>query len=176
MKIFASIITAFSIVISFFAGLMPWNAVYYFDSVNGSDSNSGKSLEDAFQSLDKLNSMKLKKGNTVYIACGSTYRGQLVCQKGVTYAACGEGEMPTFLGSADAADSAKWIKTEIPNVWMFDEEFTDDVGNIIFNSGEAVGLKQVTGIFGFKGTVGELTDDLSFWHNTDDKKVYLSHQ
>ncbi len=173
MKIVTSIITAISILLSFFAGLMPWNAVYYFDSVNGSDSNSGKSLEDAFQSLDKLNSMKFRKGNTVYIACGSKYRGQLVCQKGVTYAACGEGEIPTFLGSADAADSAKWIKTEIPNVWMFDEEFADDVGNIIFNSDEAVGLKQVTGIFGFKGTVGELTDDLSFWHNTDDKKVYL---
>ena len=173
MKIITAVAAAFSIVISFFSGLMPCKTVYYFDSVNGSDSNSGKSLEDAFRSLDKLNSMKLKKGSTVYIACGSKYRGQLFCQKGVTYASCGEGEKPTFLGSADAADKSKWTETELPNIWVFDEAFTDDVGNIIFNAGEAVGFKQITGILGFKGSAEELKSDLSFWHNTNDKKVYL---
>ncbi|MCQ2485643.1 MAG: family 43 glycosylhydrolase [Clostridia bacterium] len=173
MKFITSIVTAFSIIFSFFSGMMPWKAVYYFDSVNGSDSNSGKSIEEPLQSLDKLNSIRLKSGNTVYIACGSEYRGQLFCQKGVTYAAYGEGEKPTFLGSADAADKTKWIETDVPNVWMFDEIFTVDVGNIIFNAGEAVGLKQITGIFGFKGSVEELKSDLSFWHNTNDNKVYL---
>ena len=174
MKIITSIITVLSMLFSFFTGLMPWNTVYYFDSVNGSDSNSGKSIDEPLQSLEKMNSLKLRNGNTVYIACGSEYRGQLICQKGVTYASYGEGEKPTFLGSADAAVKSKWIKTEIPDVWVFDEVFTDDVGNIIFNSGEAVGLKQITGIFDFKGSAEELKEDLSFWHNTEDKKVYLN--
>lgn len=173
MIFFSSIVTVFSIIFSFLSGLMPWNRVYYFDSVNGSDSNSGKSIEEAFQSLEKLNSLKLMSGNTVYIARGSEYRGQLFCQKGVTYAAYGEGEKPTFLGSADTSDSSKWKETEIPDIWVLDEEFADDVGNIIFNEGEAVGFKQVTGIKSFSGTVEELRSDLSFWHNTDDKKVYI---
>ncbi len=173
MKIITSIITVIAMLFSSFLSLMPWNTVYYFDSVNGSDSNSGKSIEEPLQSLDKMNSLKLRNGNTVYIACGSEYRGQLFCQKGVTYASYGEGEKPTFLGSADAADKTKWTETELPNIWVFDEVFTDDVGNIIFNAGEAVGFKQVTTLKGFNGSVEELKEDLSFWHNTNDNKVYL---
>lgn len=173
MKVFTSVLTALSIVFSFLSGLMPWNAVYYFDSVNGSDSNSGKSMEEAYQSLDKLNSIRLRQGNKVYIACNSVYRGQLFCRKGVTYASYGEGEKPTFLGSADASDPSKWIKTDYPGVWVFDETFSDDVGNIIFNSGEAVGFKQITLLKDFNGSPEGLKYDLSFWHSTADKKVYL---
>lgn len=173
MRIITSVITVIPIIFSFLSGLLPWKTVYYFDSVNGSDLNSGKSIEEAFQSLDKLNSLKLRSGNTVYFACGSEYRGQLICRKGVTYTSYGEGEKPTFLGSADASDSSKWLKTDIANVWMFDEAFEDDVGNIIFNSGEAVGIKQITGRKDFGGTVEELTTDLSFWHNTNDSRVYI---
>ncbi len=173
MKAVTAVLTIISMIFSFFSGLMPWNAVYYFDSVNGNDSNNGKSIEEAFQSLDKLNNIKLLPGNTVYIACGSEFRGQLFCQKGVTYTACGEGEKPTFLGSANASDSSKWSKTEHQNLWVFEDELDADVGNIIFNDGEKVGTKYITGVKGFTGELNELKFDLDFYHSTADKKVYL---
>lgn len=128
MKFITSIITVFSIIFSTVSGLMPWNAVYYFDSVNGNDANNGKSIEAAFQSLDMLNNHNFIPGTTVYIACGSEFRGQFFCQKGVTYVSYGEGEKPTFLGSANASDSSKWSKTEYQNLWVFNDTFDVDVG------------------------------------------------
>lgn len=174
MKAFTSIITVFAIVFSFFSGMFAKDkTVYYFDSVHGSDFHNGRSAEKAFKSLEMMNKIRLKAGDTVYIARGSEYRGQLICREGVTYVSYGSGEKPVFLGSVSAAEEKKWKKTDIPNVWVFSQKFDDDVGNIIFDGGEAVGLKQITGIFGFKGTLEELTSDLSFWYSTDDKKVYL---
>ena len=174
MKVFTSIITVFAIVFSFFSGMFAKDkTVYYFDSVNGSDFHNGRSAEKAFKSLEMMNKIRLKAGDMVYIACGSEYRGQLKCREGVTYLSYGSGEKPTFLGSVSAVKEKKWKKTDVPNVWVYNQKFDDDVGNIIFDGGKAVGLKQITGIFGFKGSVEELKSDLSFWHNTENKKVYL---
>ncbi len=174
MKVFTSVITVFAIVFSFFSGMFAKDkTVYYFDSVKGSDFHNGRSAGKAFKSLEMMNKIRLKAGDTVYIACGSEYRGQLICREGVTYTSYGSGEKPVFLGSVSADEAKKWKKTDIPDVWVYSQKFDDDVGNIIFDGGKAVGLKQITGIFNFKGSAEELKSDLSFWHSTDNKKVYL---
>ena len=50
--------------------------VYYVDSENGSDSNSGASPEKAWESLEKVNNHVFKPGDKLYFKAGTEYNGQ----------------------------------------------------------------------------------------------------
>ena len=50
---------------------------YYVDSENGDDSNSGRSPEKAWASLEKVNSMEFKAGDQLLFKSGTAYFGQL---------------------------------------------------------------------------------------------------
>jgi len=51
--------------------------IYYVDAVNGSDSNNGKSRENAWQSLLKASSVKLGPGDKLLLKGGLTHQGFL---------------------------------------------------------------------------------------------------
>ncbi len=70
----------------------------------------------------------------------------------VTYGAYGEGEKPLFTAALDFRDSGntgKWVATEYPNVWKLENDDLKydwstgriEVGNMIFNDGEGVGVR-----------------------------------
>ncbi|WP_339737916.1 right-handed parallel beta-helix repeat-containing protein [uncultured Sunxiuqinia sp.] len=61
---------------------------YYVDSDNGDDSNSGRSPEKAWASLEKVNSMEFKAGDQLLFKSGTEFFGQLE-PKGI-----GTGEAP----------------------------------------------------------------------------------
>lgn len=72
--------------------------------------------------------------------------------EGVTYGAYGEGEKPLFTAAMDFRDSGNtgnWVATEYPNVWRLDDEQVKpdwetgkiEVGNMIFNDGEGIGVR-----------------------------------
>ena len=72
---------------------------------------------------------------------GDIFRGQVMIRSGVTYGAYGKGIKPRIYGSPyDAAKVGKWVETTTPNVYMFSEDLPDDVGTLVFNSGEQVDL------------------------------------
>ena len=77
---------------------------YYVDAANGSDKNSGTSAGTAFQSVAKISSMKLKAGDTVLLARGSSFADMLTINgsgttdQPITIAAYGQGADPTFVG------------------------------------------------------------------------------
>lgn len=148
------------------------NTTYYFDSVNGSDTNTGLSESKPLKSVALMNSLMLKSGDTVLIKSGSVYREKLTCQKGVRYSSYGEGEKPLIMPSVDASGSQKWKKTDYENVWKFTKTIGKDAGNIIFNDGEATGIKIAAEINGYKGRTDELKNDLEFFHGKDGY-VYL---
>lgn len=50
---------------------------YYLDATAGNDSNKGTSPEDAWKSLDKTKSLKLKAGDKVLLKKGETFTGEL---------------------------------------------------------------------------------------------------
>lgn len=50
---------------------------YYIDSVYGSDQNDGQSRQTAFRSLEKVNGLTLKGGDTVLFKAGCTFEGSL---------------------------------------------------------------------------------------------------
>jgi polysaccharidase protein len=77
---------------------------YYVDSVNGSDSNSGRSAGSAFRSLDRIESISLQPGDRVLFARGSVFNDQLdvrnsgTAESPIVFGAYGTGDLPTFSG------------------------------------------------------------------------------
>ncbi|MBQ8509649.1 MAG: right-handed parallel beta-helix repeat-containing protein [Clostridia bacterium] len=155
---------------------IPENKVVYYVSPNGNDANDGKSPETAWKTLDKVNSASLATGNYVCFERGGLWRGQIQCKQGVTYTAYGEGDKPIICGSPeDGADESKWVETDIPGLWKYTREFGKDVGVVIFNHGEAVGLKCLVKTNADGSMVNQtrnvpytglesLTEDLEFYH------------
>ncbi|MBQ8509648.1 MAG: right-handed parallel beta-helix repeat-containing protein [Clostridia bacterium] len=123
---------------------IPANKVVYYVSPNGSDANDGKSPETAWKTLDKVNSAALAVGNYVCFERGGIWRGQIQAKAGVTYTAYGEGDKPTLYGSPeDGTGEDKWLKTDTEGIWKFYKTFDIDMGVIVFNHGEAHGIKVV---------------------------------
>lgn len=146
----------------------------YYVSNSGDDSNDGKSPETAWATLAKVNSANLKKGDAVLFERGGIWRGSLIAKDGVTYSAWGQGDKPKLFGSLkNYSIKEKWIETDIPNVYVYDEVLENDAGVLVFNDGEAHTIKKVVGIDGFTGDLTELKNDLEMFHNPEDKKVYL---
>ncbi|MBK3516167.1 right-handed parallel beta-helix repeat-containing protein [Carboxylicivirga marina] len=87
MRITHFISTSLTIVTVFFLGCCSKGNVshqkekalitYYIDANTGNDSNTGTSPDQAFTSLDKINSLTLTAGTQVLFKSGTTYNGQL---------------------------------------------------------------------------------------------------
>ena len=122
---------------------------YYISSIHGNDNNDGKSPATAWASPTKANSNVIKRGDAVLFECGSVFRRTgsqiyIYIKSGVTYATYGSGEKPIFYGSINASGASNWKKVDgKSNVYYYKETITQDkdVGAIIFNNGEAWGIK-----------------------------------
>ncbi|MBE6613404.1 MAG: hypothetical protein E7632_13045 [Ruminococcaceae bacterium] len=166
---------------------IPADARVFYLSPNGDDAADGRSPETAWKTLAKLNGAgEVIPGSYVCFERGGLWRGQLKAKTGVTYTAYGEGAKPTLYGSPlDGADASLWTKTDTENIWVFAEAWDKDVGTLIFDHGEAHGIKCVirTEADGstFNNTTGEvfntyadLTTDLHFYHDyAGSGKLYL---
>ncbi|MBQ8524079.1 MAG: S-layer homology domain-containing protein [Clostridia bacterium] len=139
---------------------------YYISSINGDDNNDGLSPETAWKSLSKLwyNPVPVvelstaKEGDAVFFERGSVFYPEkylnnskvtLQPANGVTYGAYGEGDKPLFTGAIDLGGGAGlWHETQWENIYVLDaidprEDWRGEkveVGNIVFNGGEAVGI------------------------------------
>ncbi|WP_254448480.1 right-handed parallel beta-helix repeat-containing protein [Spirosoma rhododendri] len=77
----------------------------YYVAANGSDGNSGRSVDSPFQSLAKASSLSLQPGDQVLLRRGDTFRGTLyVRQSGasgnpIVVDAYGSGNKPVIAGS-----------------------------------------------------------------------------
>ncbi|MBO5200291.1 MAG: hypothetical protein J6B93_03325 [Clostridia bacterium] len=142
---------------------------YYVSAKNGNDENNGTSPETAWQTLDALatNAWQFTPGDAVLLERGSIFRptSQVFCKEGVTYGAYGEGNKPVIYGSVENyAKPGYWEPSSKKNVWKLDLPL-EDAGIIVFNHGEAVGVKQ--------GGLMSVTKNFDFYHNTADNILYL---
>ncbi len=115
----------------------------YYVAANGNDSNNGTSESTPWKTLSKVNSANLGSGSAVFFRRGDTFRGNIVAQAGVTYAAYGEGAKPIIIANTitDANQTGSWSNYNgTSNIWVYHKTIADQ-GNIIFNDGIACGYK-----------------------------------
>ncbi len=96
--------------------------VYYVDSVGGNDSNNGTSATTAWKSLSKVNSLTLKKGETVKLKKGSVFNEQLAPNgrgesgKEIIITTYGEGAKPIIDVTGGNFESAIYISSAYTKV------------------------------------------------------------
>jgi hypothetical protein len=145
----------------------------YYVSNSGDDANNGLSPETAWATIAKVNNSPIPEGSKVLFERGGIWREQILAKDGVTYSAYGEGEKPKLYGSMhNYAFKNKWLSTEYPNIYMCADSFEKDVGIIIFNHGEAWGIRKMQYVDYFID-INDLVEDLNFYYNAIDKRVYL---
>ncbi len=157
----------------------------YYISNSGDDGNDGKSPENAWATLSKVNDANLAYSDAVLFERGGLWRGQLKTKGGVTYSAYGKGDKPKLYGSSQAAVPALWSATAAENVYVYAVSlpFSNEPGNLIFNEGEAYGVKKFLGereywisrypeVEDFTG-INDLDEDLEFYHDIPSGKLYL---
>ena len=163
----------------------PAGTIYYV-SADGDDANDGLSPKSAIRTLDRMNALELKPEDGVMFRRGDVWRGRIYTKPGVTYSAYGRGEKPRIYGSPyDAAQVGEWVETSTKNVYVYSEDLPDDVGTLVFNSGEQVARKitqrihpdgSTTNLFtGEPFNSGEdLNVDLDFFHDYQEShRLYL---
>ena len=162
------------------------SGVIYYLSADGDDANDGLSPQTPLRSIAKLNTLELKPSDGVMFRRGDVWRGKITTRKGVTYSAYGRGAKPRIYGSpCDASVEGEWIATATPNVYMYSQYLSDDVGTLVFNGGEQNAIK-ILKVYHADGTTtnvytGEpfaggcdLKRDLDFFHDyRDEKRLYL---
>lgn len=119
---------------------------YYLDFTNGKDSNTGTDINTPIKTIDKLNTIALKAGDSVLFKRGEWWRNQLKPQSGdenavVYYGAYGAGDLPIISTSLNMNKGTDWTE-ESENIWLCSTTFPTDVGNIIFNNEHHTGLKK----------------------------------
>ncbi|WP_288615217.1 right-handed parallel beta-helix repeat-containing protein [uncultured Victivallis sp.] len=81
----------------------PGNTVYYIDSRNGDDANSGTELKAAWKSIDRVNHTVFSPGDKLYFRRGSRWNiplelhGSGSAEKKICLMAYGEGELPQIV-------------------------------------------------------------------------------
>lgn len=155
-------------------------ATYFIDVKNGKNENSGLNENEPIMNYEALD---LKPGDTVLFKRGSFIRSKLKVKQGeknnpITYAAYGEGDLPTFCGSVNLTDEGLW-KEEEKNIWVIDGENLSEAANFVYNRGESCGT--------LRWTKGELSSQGDFFDNCfgvsetkkelpNDHKIYLWSQ
>ena len=169
----------------------------YYVSSSGNDTADGKSPETAWATLTKVNSFKFNEGDGVFFKRGDKFNGALTIKNGVTYSAYGTGKKPVINGTTDASGETDWIATEAPNVYKYAKSIaspSEDVGKIIFDNGDAWGVKVLklpgedkradvgeafNGLERYSAGAGkfagghDLAYDLEFYHDPDESALYL---
>ncbi len=147
----------------------------YYVAADGDDTADGKSPETAWKTLSRVSEAALLPGDGVFFRRGDLFRGKVLCRKGVTYAAFGEGEKPRFYSwHRDLADPALWeLYDEARNIWHLREVITE-TGVLVFDGGREHTYKHIPtytkdGIFVCRDTDtpfvirDELTHDLDLY-------------
>lgn len=152
---------------------------YYFSN-SGSQRNDGLSPEKPKRDLNEISRLDLKEGDVIYFERGCVWRGSLnISTPGITVSAYGEGKKPEFYSyQRNAGNEDMWEETDAKNVWAFKFTTRTDIGSVIVNGGEKIGIKAViadrenpqkstNNTTGRKfSSYADLDEDMHFFHDT----------
>ncbi len=130
------------------------NGKNYYISADGDDNADGLSPETAWKTLQRASDFSLSEGDAVLLRRGDTWYEGITAQSGVIYSAYGKGAKPRIFKAYNGMEH-EWLKTDIPNVWVYDMEISDaDIGVIVFDDGLLYAEKKLS--------LAELNNDLDF--------------
>lgn len=141
----------------------------YYISMNGSDQHSGLSREQAWASLEKINTFKFSPGDTIRFRKGDCWYGQLCIQSGgkdrqILYTTYGKGNKPSIFGSISRNKPSDWQKSS-NYLWVSSEPLNKEIGNILINNADLIGKK--------KWEKEECSHDLDFYYEEGTKRLFL---
>ena len=160
-----------------------YGSVYYVSSSSGSASGgSSSSSPRLISNLSEISNISLKNGDTVLFKRGDVFRGTMTAVAGVTYSAYGSGDKPKLYRSEkDLAGASNWTvhyeDATGKKIWKTASTVTNDVGAIVLNEGEEIGLKEIPSYTNEKywvrgqensvefDIVKELDNNLEFFHD-----------
>ncbi len=142
----------------------------YYVSPNGDDHNDGLTPETAIQTLDAdfFYMKSAKPGDAVLFERGGIWRvtNKFKPLEGVTYGSYGKGAKPSFYASAyNYADPYFWMPSTRENIWKINIA-DEDVGLIVMNHGEAVGVKSLNGLI-------TLSKNFDYYFNKNEDLLYM---
>lgn len=153
----------------------------YYVSNSGNDSNSGTSPEQAWATLEKVDTADLQRGDAVFFERGGIWYGHFRARADeVTYSAYGQGNKPIISGGdPHVSNPENWTEhgktADGGTVWLYNKAQTD-VTHILFNAGDTIGLR-MTPNYTVDGYVNEnglpfdvltqFTEDLNFFCELD---------
>jgi len=120
MKVLSLLMVLALLVSPFSAGVSAMNPLttYYVDSENGSDGNNGKSANNAWQTLAKVNQTTFVPGDRILLKCGGVYTGP------VSLNGSGDAGNPITLSSYGTGDKPLVTTTEATDlITMFDVSY-----------------------------------------------------
>lgn len=145
----------------------------YFVKATGSDSNTGLSDAQAWQTLSKVQSSSFSAGDNIWFNRGDTFRGSLYktmngsSSNWITLGAYGTGAKPLILGAKDISATGDW-EVHSGNIWKTTATLgtnQNDISNLIFNNEESCGFKE--------NSLDSLNVQGKFFYNTSDNLLYL---
>lgn len=141
----------------------------YYISNTGLDTNDGFSQESPWLTIDKVNSTSLVAGDSVLFKRGDSFYGTLMVDSGTSgnpiyYGAYGTGNKPILHNSVTLNNTSDWTE-ESPNVWKTTATITFDVGNIVLNNEQSVGVKKWNKI--------DLISQGQYWYDEANALLYL---
>lgn len=142
----------------------------YYVSPDGNDENDGLTPQTAVQTLDAEQFLlnNFQPGDAVLFERGGVWRvtNKFKVKTGVVYGSYGEGPKPAFYGSPyNYADPSFWSPSNRENIWKVN--FADsDAGLLVFNHGEAVGVKKLNGLVA-------LEKNFDYYFNSNEDTVYI---
>lgn len=150
----------------------------YYVSGLGNDSNDGLTISTPWKTVNKVNSIVFKAGDSIYFRSGDTFYGRLVLAfSGIsghvlTLSSYGLGKKPKICGYKIANNSSSWVN-DSTNVWKIDLTDTSKFTGNIYSTNTNVGFIKVDGIIkGIKRFVK--TDLASQWEfYSDNQFLYV---
>ena len=147
--------------------------LFYVDDLAGRDDASGRSPQEAWRSLERLETDEIRPGDSVLLRRGGLWRGQLRPRSGepgkpVRYAGYGDGPLPILQNSVSLSEPSDWEATDRPDVWRTAARhvFPCDIGNLILDHGaHRCGWK--------RWSPEELQRSGDFWYSPDGQCVLL---
>lgn len=116
----------------------------YYLSESGNDNNSGTSHSAAWKTINKLNTVRLVPGDSVFLRAGDHWRETLIVRNSgkpgspIVYSRYGNGNNPRILGSERARN---WLQ-QSEFVWKSQERFRNPwdyyPGNVFFIKNDSV--------------------------------------